>query len=80
MLIRVATIGYARKPDFEVQSPNELSMEKRIAWTLLNRKIFRDACEMESINLWSAEKIVKRFEKRLAEREKKQWTRTKSKL
>ncbi|KAF8805986.1 hypothetical protein BYT27DRAFT_7339260 [Phlegmacium glaucopus] len=78
MLIRVATIGYAREPDFEVQAPNELSIEERIAWVLLNRKVFRDACERESIDLRPAEKIVKRFEKRLAEKEKKR--RTKSKL
>ncbi|KAF8804812.1 hypothetical protein BYT27DRAFT_7225169 [Phlegmacium glaucopus] len=60
MLIRVATIRYAREPDFEAQSPNELSIEERIAWVSLNRKVFRDACEKESIDLRSAEKIVKR--------------------
>ena len=77
ILIRVATIGYARGPDFEVRSPNELSLEERIAWALLNRKIFRDACEREGVDLRTAEKIVKRFERRLA---RKGRTRMMSKL
>jgi len=80
ILIRVATIGYAREPDFEVHSSEELSVEERIAWALLNRNIFRDACENEGINLRSAEKIVKRFERRLAEKEAKRQRRVKSKL
>ena len=80
ILIRVATIGYAREPDFEVHSSEELSVEERIAWALLNRNVFRDACENEGINLRSAEKIVKRFEKRLAEKEAKRRIRVKSKL
>jgi peroxisomal coenzyme A diphosphatase NUDT7 len=77
ILIRAATIGYAREPDFEVRSPKELSMEERIAWALLNRKIFRDACEREGVDLRSAEKIVKRFERRLTRKEQ---TRMMSKL
>jgi len=64
ILIRVATIGYAREPDFEIRSFNELSIEERIARALLNRKIFRDACEKENIDLRFAKKIVKRIERR----------------
>jgi coenzyme A diphosphatase NUDT7 len=74
ILIRVATIGYAREPDFEVHSPNELSLQERIAWALLNRKVFRDACENEGVGLRSAEKIVKSFERKLAERKGKRRT------
>ena len=80
ILIRVATIGYAREPDFEVHSPNQLSLEERIAWALLNRKVFRDACENEGVDLRFAEKIVKRFERKLAEREGKRRIKTRSKL
>jgi coenzyme A diphosphatase NUDT7 len=56
-------------------------LEERIAWALLNRKGFRDACENEGVDLRSAEKIVKRFERKLAEKMKgKRRTRMKSKL
>ncbi|KAF8798767.1 hypothetical protein BYT27DRAFT_6876748 [Phlegmacium glaucopus] len=47
------------------------TIEARISWALLNRKVFRDAYEKESIDPRSAEKIVKRLEKRLIEKEKK---------
>ena len=80
MLIRVATIGYAREPDFEVHSPNELPLEERIAWALLSRKAFRNACENEGVDLRSAEKIVKRSERKLAEKKGKRRTKMKSKL
>jgi len=80
ILIRVATVGYAREPDFEVLSPNELSLEERIAWALLNRKVFKDACENEGVDLRFAEKIVKRFERKLGEKKGKRRTRMKSKL
>lgn len=77
----MATIGYTREPDFEVHSPNELSMEERIAWALLNRKGFRDTCEKEGVDLRPAEKIVKRIERKLAEKKGKGWTsKMKSKL
>lgn len=80
ILIRIATIGYAREPDFEVHSPNELSLHERIAWALLNRKVFRDACENEGVSLRSAEKIVKRFERKLAEKIGERRTKMMSKL
>lgn len=62
------TIGYARDPGFEVHSPNKLSLEERIVWALSNRKAFKDACENEGVDLRSAEKIVKRFERKLVEK------------
>jgi len=80
MLIRVATIGYSREPDFEVHSRNELSKVEKMAWALLNRKVFREACENEGIDLRPAEKIVKRFERRLGGKKEKVRTRTRSKL
>lgn len=58
MLIRVATIGYAREPDFEVHPPGMPFTQERIAWALLNRKVFRDACEKEGIDLSYARRLV----------------------
>lgn len=57
MLIRTATIGYGHQPDFEVHAPGAPSTEVRIAWALLHRKVFRDACEKEGIDLRIAEKV-----------------------
>ncbi|KAJ3574685.1 hypothetical protein NP233_g1586 [Leucocoprinus birnbaumii] len=51
MLIRVATIGYGREPEFQVNDPTTPSLEKRIAWALLNRAVFRKACEEEGLSL-----------------------------
>ena len=60
MLIRVATIGYAREPDFEVHPPGTPFTRERIAWALLSRKVFRDACEKEGIDLSYAKRLVER--------------------
>ncbi|KIM38741.1 hypothetical protein M413DRAFT_52300, partial [Hebeloma cylindrosporum] len=57
MLIRVATIGYAREPDFEVHPPNAPTTEERIAWALLNRDVFRIPCEKEGIDLTPARRL-----------------------
>ena len=74
--MRVATIGCAQGPDSE---DHELSLEERIAWVLLNRKAFWDACE-NGVDLRSVEKIVKRFERKPAAKKEKRWTKMKSKL
>ena len=58
MLIKTATIGYGRQPEFEVYSPNAPTMEQRMAWALLNRKVFWEACEKEGIDLSLARKIA----------------------
>ncbi|KAF8967487.1 NUDIX hydrolase domain-like protein [Flammula alnicola] len=63
MLIRVATIGYAREPDFEVNPPHAATTEGRIAWALLNRPSFRDACEKEGVDLRPAKRIVEALER-----------------
>jgi coenzyme A diphosphatase NUDT7 len=68
ILIRVATIGYARKPDFEVYPPAAVSNEGRMAYALLNRKVFRDACKKENINLLVAKSIVESGVRREQER------------
>jgi hypothetical protein len=50
ILIRVATIGYARVPTFEVQLPNAPTMEERIAHSLLTHPTFRQAYIDEGMN------------------------------
>lgn len=54
----MAIIGYARQPDFEVHPPNAITSEERIAYALVHRTVFRDACEQENINLRVAKRIV----------------------
>lgn len=71
ILIRVATIGYAREPDFEIYPPTAVSNEGRIAYALLNREIFRDACKKENINLLVAKSIVESGVRREQERVKR---------
>ncbi|KAF8165916.1 NUDIX hydrolase domain-like protein [Crassisporium funariophilum] len=61
MLIRVATIGYARQPDFEVSPPGALSTEERIAWALVNKPVFREACDRERVDLGVARRILRRL-------------------
>ncbi|TFK74521.1 hypothetical protein BDN72DRAFT_759902 [Pluteus cervinus] len=51
MLIRVATVGYARTPDFEVQLAGSPSLEQRIAWALYSRPTFRQAFEHHRIQV-----------------------------
>ncbi|KAF5334412.1 hypothetical protein D9611_013561 [Ephemerocybe angulata] len=58
MLIRTATIGYGREPSFEVHAPGSPSTEERIAWALLTRKVFVDACEKEGVDLTVARRIA----------------------
>jgi len=50
ILIDVATIGYARRPTFEIQPPNSPTMEERIASALLLHPTFRQAFIEEGMN------------------------------
>ncbi|KJA17714.1 hypothetical protein HYPSUDRAFT_90506 [Hypholoma sublateritium FD-334 SS-4] len=72
MMIRVATIGYAREPDFEVQAPNTPTTEERIAWALLHRPAFRAACQEEGIDMKVARRIVDAFQKKQGARKRKE--------
>ena len=47
ILIRVATIGYGRPPDFEVKAPGQPSMRERIDWALRHEEKFIEAYEEE---------------------------------
>ena len=68
----MAITGYARQPDFEVHPPNAISTEERIAYALLHRKVFRDACEKESIDLRAAKLLVESGVKRELQRERRE--------
>lgn len=72
ILIRVAIIGFARQPDFEVHPPNAISTRERIAYALLHRKVFRDACEKEGVDLQVAERMVESGVKREMKRERRE--------
>jgi hypothetical protein len=72
MLIRVATVGYAREPDFEVQPLNAPTLEERIAWALLNRDTFRIPCEEEGLDMRFARRILQAREKRDRERQRRE--------
>lgn len=50
-MIRVATIGYGRFPDFQVKTPETPSLDERIAWALLHRPVFRHACRNEGVDM-----------------------------
>ncbi|KAH9833854.1 NUDIX hydrolase domain-like protein [Rhodofomes roseus] len=50
VLIRVATIGYGREPDFDVYTPDQPSQEERIAFELQVNPILREACRTEGID------------------------------
>ncbi|KAF8187200.1 NUDIX hydrolase domain-like protein [Pholiota molesta] len=67
ILIRVATIGYARVPDFEVQAPNTPTKEEKMAWALVHRPVFRAACEKEGVDLRAAKRIVEQVKKKRKE-------------
>ncbi|TEB32161.1 hypothetical protein FA13DRAFT_1754580 [Coprinellus micaceus] len=75
MLIRTATIGYGRQPEFEVYSLNAPTMEQRMAWALLNRKVFWEACEKEGIDLSLARKIAGATRMRDTSKNGRSWLR-----
>lgn len=50
ILIRVATIGYGRDPDFEPYAPNQPTGEQRLAYALRYDPIFREAALAEGID------------------------------
>ena len=50
VLIRVATVGYGREPDYEVHAPDEPSQEERMAFELKTSPILREACLKEGID------------------------------
>jgi len=79
VLIRVATVGYAREPDFEVQPPNAPTPEERIAWALLNRDTFRIPCEEEGIDMKPARRILQAREKKDREHQRREREKGKGK-
>jgi peroxisomal coenzyme A diphosphatase NUDT7 len=72
VLIRTATIGYGREPDFEVNSPNAPLAEERIAYEMLHNPVFREACDLEGLKLNEAllASLVKKGEEEREQRVK----------
>ncbi|KAI0371495.1 hypothetical protein BV20DRAFT_941868 [Pilatotrama ljubarskyi] len=50
ILIKVATIGYGREPDFEPYAPGQPTMQQRIAHALRYDAVFREAERAEGID------------------------------
>ncbi|KAI0076967.1 hypothetical protein K474DRAFT_1181426 [Panus rudis PR-1116 ss-1] len=50
ILIRVASIGYGRKPDFEVNAPGQPTHEERIVDALKHHEVFRSAAIAERMD------------------------------
>lgn len=50
VLIRVATVGYGREPDFDANAPDEPSQEERMAFELRASPVLREACLKEGID------------------------------
>ncbi len=59
-------LGYRKEPDFEVEPPGAPTNEERIAWMMYSNPAFREACEVEGVEVeWEsvrriAEEVVKR--------------------
>lgn len=67
MLIRTATIGYGRQPSFDVNAPGAPSTKVRIAWALLHRRSFVEACEREGVDMSGARAVVDAAERQETE-------------
>lgn len=53
ILIHVATVGYAREPEFEVYAPGQETMERRIEYAVRHKKAFRKAVEERRVGVGS---------------------------
>ena len=51
ILIRVAEIAYLRSPGFECQPPGSPETVQRLAWAMLTKSVYREACEAEGIKV-----------------------------
>ncbi|KAG8938715.1 hypothetical protein FRC04_007917 [Tulasnella sp. 424] len=52
ILLRVATIGYADvRPDFDIEAPDQRSMQERLFWAMLNEPKLVEACKKEGIQM-----------------------------
>jgi hypothetical protein len=59
ILIHVAMVGYGRQPEFELNRPGAPTRDRRLAWTMFNKPVFREACEKEGVRVdWA---LVKRI-------------------
>jgi len=51
IMIRVARIGYKRRPDFEVKAPDQPSWNERIIYALKNKQDVREAAVRQGIDV-----------------------------
>jgi len=51
ILIRVAEIAYHRPPSFECQPRGSPETVQRLAWAMLTKSVYREACEEEGIKM-----------------------------
>ncbi|KAF9545470.1 hypothetical protein CPC08DRAFT_716179 [Agrocybe pediades] len=82
ILIHTSTIAHARLPSFELHPPSPPNpptppMQVRIAWALLNKPSFTEACTKESVDLGKARKVLEEWEREVL-RERRGARRTKS--
>ncbi|KAK0242863.1 NUDIX hydrolase domain-like protein [Armillaria nabsnona] len=71
ILIRVAMLGYRKEPDFEVEPPGAPTNEERIAWVMYSNPAFREACEVEGVEVeWES---VRRIAEEVVKRDKLPW-------
>ena len=80
MCINVARIGYKREPSFELHAPGSPSTEERLAWALVKRPSFLEACLKEGVDLGYARKVVRGLERRKERYDREMRERVKSKL
>ncbi|OCH89988.1 hypothetical protein OBBRIDRAFT_812908 [Obba rivulosa] len=50
ILIRAAIIGYGREPDYEVGAPGQPPLPERLAYSLKNHPVLREAAQKEGID------------------------------
>jgi hypothetical protein len=49
---------------------------EKVAWALLNARFLGMQVRMKGVDLWPAEKVVEKFERRLGRKEDRLWTRS----
>jgi coenzyme A diphosphatase NUDT7 len=66
IMIRVAAIGFAQRPLFDLMAPSQPTMAERMAWVLRHDETFREAARREGIEV---DKGLRRWEQQQTKRE-----------
>jgi coenzyme A diphosphatase NUDT7 len=67
IMVRVASIGYAQEPLFELRAPSQPTMSERIAWVFAHDHAFRKAAEEEGIDV---EECLRKSRRMMKQKEK----------